>query len=97
MLLAAGVTALLSADTLGVRVVGSVPEGIPVPALPSVTLADLTQLVLPAVGVAIVAYSDNVLTGRAFATRNKPRSTPTRRCSPWARPTSRPGCCRASR
>ena len=71
VLLAAGVTALLTADALGVRVVGSVPQGIPVPALPSVTITDLTGLLLPAVGVAIVAYSDNVLTGRAFATRNK--------------------------
>ena len=70
VLLAAGATALLTADALGVRVVGSVPQGIPVPALPSVTITDLTDLLLPAVGVAIVAYSDNVLTGRAFATRN---------------------------
>ena len=70
VLLAAGATALLTADALGVRVVGSVPQGIPIPALPSVTITDLTDLLLPAVGVAIVAYSDNVLTGRAFATRN---------------------------
>ena len=70
VLLAAGATALLTADALGVRVVGSVPQGIPVPALPSVTITDLTDLLLPAVGVAIVAYSDNVLTARAFATRN---------------------------
>ena len=70
VLLAAGATALLTADALGVRVVGSVPQGIPVPALPSVTITDLTDLLLPAIGVAIVAYSDNVLTGRAFATRN---------------------------
>jgi sulfate permease, SulP family len=70
VLLAAGATALLSADALGVRVVGSVPQGIPIPALPAVTITDLTDLLLPAIGVAIVAYSDNVLTGRAFATRN---------------------------
>jgi sulfate permease, SulP family len=70
VLLAAGATALLTADALGVRVVGSVPQGIPLPALPSVTITDLTDLLLPAIGVAVVAYSDNVLTGRAFATRN---------------------------
>ena len=70
VLLAAGATALLTADALGVRVVGSVPQGIPVPALPSMTITDLTDLLLPAIGVAIVAYSDNVLTGRAFAIRN---------------------------
>ena len=70
VLLAAGATALLTADALGVRVVGPVPQGIPIPALPTVTITDLTDLLLPAIGVAIVAYSDNVLTGRAFAIRN---------------------------
>ena len=53
------------------RVVGEVPQGMPVPALPSVTLADLAGLLLPAIGVTIVGYTDNVLTGRAFATRNE--------------------------
>ena len=38
---------------------------------PLVSAADLGSLLLPAVGVAIVAYSDNVLTARAFATRNR--------------------------
>ena len=70
VLLAAGATALLTADALGVRVIGPVPQGIPIPALPTVTITDLTDLLLPAIGVAIVAYSDNVLTGRAFAIRN---------------------------
>ena len=71
VLVAAAATAVFSLDRLGVRVVGQVPSGIPAPALPSVTAADLAQLLLPAVGVAIVAYSDNVLTGRAFASRNR--------------------------
>ena len=69
VLLAAAGTALLSLDRLGVQVVGAVPSGLPVPALPAVTAADLANLLLPAVGVTIVAYSDNVLTGRAFATK----------------------------
>ena len=38
----------------------------------------------------IVGYADNVLTARAFATGNgSTGSTPTRNCSPWARPTRR--------
>ena len=32
-------------------------------------LTDLATLIVPAVGIAIVAFSDNVLTARAFATR----------------------------
>jgi high affinity sulfate transporter 1 len=70
VLLAAATTALLSLDRLGVQVVGAVPGGLPLPELPAVGPADLADLVLPAIGVAIVAYSDNVLTGRAFATKH---------------------------
>jgi sulfate permease, SulP family len=69
VLLAAVATALLSLDRFGVEVVGAVPAGLPVPALPAVSAADLVDLLLPAFGVAIVAYSDNVLTGRAFAAK----------------------------
>jgi SulP family sulfate permease len=70
MLLAAGTVAGFSLQDLGIEVVGDIPAGLPVPGLPAVTTSDLSALVLPAVGVAIVAYSDNVLTARAFATRN---------------------------
>jgi sulfate permease, SulP family len=69
VLLAAAATALLALDRLGVRIVGAVPAGLPTPGLPVVAAADLIDLLLPAFGVAIVAYSDNVLTGRAFAAR----------------------------
>ena len=40
------------------------------PGLPALSAHDVASLLLPAVGVAIVGYSDNVLTGRAFATRH---------------------------
>jgi SulP family sulfate permease len=70
VVLAAAVTALLSLDRLGVRTVGTVPDGLPVPGLPAVSGSDLANLLLPAFGVAIVAYSDNVLTGRAFAAKS---------------------------
>jgi SulP family sulfate permease len=51
----------------GVAVVGTLSGGLPRPALPSVS--DVRQLLLPAVGILIVGYTDNVLTARAFATR----------------------------
>ena len=38
----------------GVKVVGDIPAGLPTPALPAVSAADLSALMLPAVGVAIV-------------------------------------------
>jgi sulfate permease, SulP family len=54
----------------GVRVIGAIPAGLPTPTIPAVTATDMAALLLPAVGIAIVAYSDNVLTARAFASRN---------------------------
>ncbi|MFF4426835.1 SulP family inorganic anion transporter [Streptomyces sp. NPDC001549] len=67
-------TALVAAfgldDRYGIAVIGSVPSGLPVPALPSP--GDLPQLVIPALGVLLVGYSDVILTARAFADRGDP-------------------------
>jgi sulfate permease, SulP family len=52
-----------------VAVVGEVPQGLPLPQLPAVGWSDATALLLPAVGIAVVAYTDTVLTGRGFARR----------------------------
>ena len=43
----------------------------PRPHLPGIDWSDVQALLLPAVGVTVVGYTDNTLTGRAFATRNK--------------------------
>ncbi|MCU1537341.1 MAG: conserved rane protein of unknown function [Humibacillus sp.] len=56
--------------SLGLRLVGPVPQGLPPLSVPSFTDVDVWQLVPAALGVAVVAYSDNVLTGRAFANRH---------------------------
>lgn len=52
-------------DEHGIRVVGAMPSDIPHPALPSLT--EFVGLALPALGVVLVGYTDNVLTARAFA------------------------------
>jgi len=70
MLLAAAAVAVLDLESRGIAVVGDIPAGLPTPSLPSVGAGDLEALLLPAVGVAIVAYTDNVLDARTFATRN---------------------------
>jgi SulP family sulfate permease len=70
MLVATAAVAVFSLDDLGVRLVGSAASGLPAPGLPVLSAHDLVSLLLPAVGVAIVGYSDNVLTARAFATRH---------------------------
>lgn len=51
----------------GVPVIGAVPAGLPGLAVPDP--AELPHLVLPALGVLLVAYTDVVLTARAFADR----------------------------
>ncbi len=55
-------------EARGIEIVGPVPSGLPAPSLPP--LADLAGLVVPALGVLLVGYTDNVLTARAFAGRN---------------------------
>lgn len=73
VLLATVATAVWALGELGVRQVGNVPGGLPLPVLPAVAPADLVSLLLPALGVALVGYSDNVLTGRAFASKSRER------------------------
>jgi high affinity sulfate transporter 1 len=70
VLLATGAVAGLGLRSRGVAVIGPMSGALPVPSLPGLAPSDLTALLLPAIGVAVVAYTDNVLTGRAFATRN---------------------------
>jgi sulfate permease, SulP family len=65
VLLATGAVALFGLDRRGVRVLGAIPSGIPVPHLPD--LGSLPHLLLPAFGVLIVGYSDTILTARSFA------------------------------
>ena len=51
----------MPASAFGVAVIGQLPAGLPpAPELPSWT--DVRQLLLPAVGLVVVGYSDNVLT-----------------------------------
>lgn len=55
--------------TATVAVVGTVPFGLPDLAVPAVTADDVGLLALPALGLMIVGYTDNVLTARSFAGR----------------------------
>ena len=71
MLLAAAVVAVFGLRRHGIAVVGQIQPGLPTPRVPPVSAAQVAALLLPAVGVAIVGYSDNVLTARAFASRNR--------------------------
>jgi sulfate permease, SulP family len=73
MLAAAAVVQVFDLTAQGILVVGEVPQGLPQPRVPQLGSIDLWQLLPAALGVAVVAYSDNVLTGRAFALRRRER------------------------
>ena len=67
ILLAAAVVAVFDLEDHGVQVIGEIPAGLPTPAIPDLPLDAWLDLILPAVGIAIVAYADNVLDARGFA------------------------------
>lgn len=67
---AAVVVSVFSLDRNGIEVVGDIPSGLPAPGFTAIPLADLMTMVIPVAGVAIVAFSDNVLTARTFAVRH---------------------------
>jgi sulfate permease, SulP family len=69
--LAAVVVEIFDLGARGVELVGSVPSGLPRPRAPDLALADVKDLLLPAIGVTVVGYTDNALDGRAFANRNR--------------------------
>lgn len=73
MLLAAAAVAWLDLGQHGIDLVGAVPAGLPRPGLPDVDARVMLELAVPAIGVAVVACSDNVLTARAFAARHRQR------------------------
>ncbi|MBL7499465.1 sulfate permease [Frankia sp. CNm7] len=67
VVLATAAVAVFDLDAHGIAVVGGVPGGLPRPTPPA--MEDLASLVIPALGVLFVGYTDNVLTARAFASR----------------------------
>jgi high affinity sulfate transporter 1 len=73
---AVAASALLDLPALGVATVGAVPTG-----LPSVTWPDLAlvqALWLPAVGIALMSFTESIAAARAFAERDEPLPEPNR-------------------
>ncbi len=69
VLAATAAVVLFALETRGIRVVGEIPAGLPTPSMPMIPAADLPAMLIPAAGIAVVAFSDNALTGRTFAAR----------------------------
>jgi high affinity sulfate transporter 1 len=71
-LVAAGLAVhFLGLEAHGVRTIGTVQSGFPIPHIPDIPLADLPILVAEAAGLALVMFSTTMLAVRSFADRNR--------------------------
>jgi sulfate permease, SulP family len=70
VLIATIAVAVFHLDRQGLAVVGAIPAGLPQFVIPDFS-RHLPALFASALGIAIVGYSDNVLTARAFAARHR--------------------------
>jgi SulP family sulfate permease len=64
---------LLALHQAGVAVVGDIPGGLPSLRVPAVTMADVRLVSAVALGAALLAFSDSIVTARGFASRNRYR------------------------
>ncbi|MBB1241982.1 sulfate permease [Streptomyces durbertensis] len=79
LIVVAGVTAasaLLSLGDRGVRVLGDVPGGLPVPALPTLSGADVGALLPAAVAIALVSYLEGIAVATSLAAKAGQRVSP---------------------
>lgn len=67
---ATAVAAVLDLDADGVRLVGDIDATLTAPGVPDLPAGELRGLLLAALGIAFVGYTDNILTARAFAARH---------------------------
>lgn len=67
-------SAVFNFEDLGVALVGTVPTGLPLPAIPRVDIFDAQNLIIPAFAMMAISYANTIATARTFA--NKQRSKP---------------------
>ncbi|MFT4067893.1 SulP family inorganic anion transporter [Paraburkholderia sp.] len=63
-------------DSVGVKVLGKIPHGLPTFALPWVTDADLVRILLGGCAVALISFADTSVLSRTFAARFHSRVDP---------------------
>lgn len=54
----------------GIATIGLIPAGLPIPSIPSVSLFDIQNLVIPASAIMMVSYANTITTARSFAAKN---------------------------
>ena len=69
VVVAIGLSVVLDLAARGVSVIGVLPQGFPVPTIPSVEASDIPVLLAAAVGISLVAIGDTISTSGGFATR----------------------------
>ncbi len=62
-------SAVLGLADQGVKTVGSLPQGFPVPTFPWTDISDVLPLMLAAVGITLVSLTDTIATATSFAAR----------------------------
>ncbi|MFN8620375.1 MAG: SulP family inorganic anion transporter [Chloroflexota bacterium] len=66
---AIAVSMVLDLAAHGVKTIGVLPQGFPMPAIPAVPLSDIPILLGSALGISLVAIGDTISTSGAFASR----------------------------
>ncbi len=65
------VSSSLGLDARGVRVVGDIPAGLPIPVLPVVSVPDLLTLLPLAAILALVSFAESIAIGKSIAGRSR--------------------------
>ena len=73
MLAATAIVWAFNLTAQGIKTVGDIAFSAPHFALPGLNSTDLSIMLFPALGIFVVAYTDNILTARVFATRHQQR------------------------
>lgn len=71
VLLGAALVAWFDLDEQGISTIGALPDVWTGLHLPHLSLSDIGMMLGPALGIAVVGYSDNILTARAFAAKGE--------------------------
>ena len=76
IVLATIVSALLDLHAHGVATVGTLPQGIPRPAVPWTKFSDIGPLMIAAVGITLVSLADTIATSSSFGARREEEVDP---------------------
>ncbi len=64
-----GATIVTGVLDLDIATVGTLPEGLPVPSVPWISVSDIAPMLIAAVGITLVSLTDTIATSTAFAAR----------------------------